>query len=187
MYYIPLKSSQRRFHEMRWIAFYLTSEIRSPGAVAYWARIDGMEVKMRKDIPTPWTAKRDKREHMFVYRLGEIQTLDRPIENKQGIRVSGHRWTSRLGLLRSSLLHELSIETEPEWRLYESLKAVGIKFSIAAGDVKIIDREDPRGRAWIVVEDRRVQYRGSGGFIIKVPNLSDSIFPNVESVIRFLK
>ena len=78
VYYMPLKISQRRFHELRWIAFYLPAELRKPGAVVYWARIKGMEVKTRGDVPTPWPAKRDYDEHMFVYRLSELQVLARP-------------------------------------------------------------------------------------------------------------
>ena len=106
--------------------------------------------------------------------------------NEVGSRVSGHRWTTRLGLLRASRLQELFLETEPEWRLYESLKAAGIKFSIEAGDVKMLDRDDPRGRAEFIVEERRIQYRGSGGFLLKAPNAVEHRLPNADAVIIFL-
>lgn len=186
LYYIPLKVSQRRFHETRWIAFYLPTELRKPGAVVYWARIEGMEVMTRKEIITPWPAKRDLDEQMFVYRLGEFQTLKNPVTNATGIRVSGHRWSTRLGLLRASLLQELFLETEPEWRLYESLKAADISFAVEADDAKVLDPNNPRGRAWFVVGEHRIQYRGSGGFLLKSPFTADQTLSNADAVIRLL-
>jgi uncharacterized protein len=184
---MPLKSSQRRFHELRWIAFYLPTELRKPGAVFYWARIEGLEVKTRREISTPWPTKRDYDEHMFVYRLSELEVLGNPVDNALGTRVSGHRWTTRLGLLRARLLQDLLLETEPEWRLYESLKAANVNFTIVAGDVKVLDQNDPRGRAWFIVGDRRIQYRGSGGFLLKALYSAEQTFPNAEAVIRLLR
>lgn len=166
-YYMPIKTSQRRFHELRGIAIYSPIELQSPGAIGCWAKVEGMEVKRRREIETPWEAKRGLDEYMFVWRLGEINGLDKPVANIQGTRISSHRWTTRLGLLRSTVLQELSLETEPEWRLYEAFKAEKIEFVIEAGDVKIIDRNDPAGRAWFLVGPRRIQYRGASGFFVK--------------------
>ena len=171
MYYIPIKTTQPRFHELRWVAIYLPAELRRPGAIVMWARIKGMEVKKRKEIVTPWSAKRHPDEQMFLYHLDKLKPLDQPVINEdkegKGSRLGSHRWTTRLGLLRARNLTELFLETEPEWRLYESLKAEGIIFSIQAGKVKGTDPLDPTGRAWFIINDKKVQYRGSSGFIIR--------------------
>lgn len=59
--------------------------------------------------------------------------LKNPVENlnkeEQGQRFSSHRWTTGLALDRARRLEELLLETEPEWRLFEALKAMGIFFS----------------------------------------------------------
>ncbi len=186
LYYVPLRSSQRRFHELRWLAIYQPSELRNPGAITHWARIEGMEVKTRREINTPWSAKRKADEQMFVYRLGEMKALDRSVINSNGLIFTSHRWTTRLGLLRANLLSDLSLETEPEWRLYESLQAAGMSFQVEAGQVKLIDPNDPVGRAWFHVGKLRIQYRGSGGFLVKDQDIERHLL-RIEDIVDVCK
>jgi len=118
--------------------------------VTHWARVLSVDVVERSEIATPWISRRGD-ERQVLYRLEPLLPLLRPVENlsKEG-RGSGPRsprWTSRLALLRASNLRELPLETEPEWRLYEDLRAVGSQFEIEPGKVRLVDPDDPRGRA----------------------------------------
>ena len=105
----------------------------------------------------------------------------------KGGRVGSHRWTTRLGLIRARNLTELFLETEPEWRLYESFKAEGIVFSIYAGKVKGTDPRDPAGRAWFIIGDKRVQYRGNSGFVIDEENNTHNYLSTPQQVIEKFK
>ena len=58
-------------------------------------------------------------------RLKEI-----PVINSSGYRFMQHRWTSRLGLEQVQNLEELLLETEPEWRLFEDLMALGARLPL---------------------------------------------------------
>ena len=188
-YYIPVKESQRRFHMTKWIAVYLPLEIRKPGAVAYWAKVQKVEVVPRRKIHTQWKSNRDKDQLQFLYYLENFMELPQPIinfENGIGRRFSGHRWTSRLALERAKNLTELFLETEPEWRLYEDLKAENIHFEIKAGSPKVIDPDDPKGRALFDVNGKKIQYLGSGGFKVKTPS-EDRYFASPSDVVVYLK
>lgn len=172
IYYVPIKTTQARFHKLQRVALYIPVELRRPGAVTLWAQVDGIEVKKRREIPTPWAPSRNAEEDVFVYHLAEIKELTSPIENKDDesskvILGGGHRWTTRLGLQRAKTLKELCLETEPEWRLYETLKACNIKFNIKADTAKATEPDDPHGRTWFVVGELRIMYKGSGGFLLE--------------------
>ncbi|MBI5676494.1 MAG: hypothetical protein HZC48_11820 [Nitrospirae bacterium] len=125
-----------------------------------------------------------------MYQLGELSYLSQPIDNKdgegdsQGFRI--HRWTYRLALQRAKNLKELFLETEPEWRLYEDLKAAGISFDIEPGAVKVIASDDPAGRAWFVVNNSRIQYRGIAGYLLRAMYHEDRYFSRTIDVIRAL-
>lgn len=172
-YYIPVpvKETQKRFLVARWVAIYLPAALRKPGAVTCWAKVNAIDIVPRKDIPTPWPASRNLEELQYVYRLENIADLQTPIENQSDDGVSKgfrtHRWTSRLALQRARTLKELSLETEPEWRLYEDLRASGIPVEIEPGPAKVVNPDDPSGRAWFVTNGGRIQYRGAGGYLLR--------------------
>jgi hypothetical protein len=189
-YYIPIKETQRRFYIAKWIAFYLPSELRTPGAIAYRAEIREIEIKPRKEINTPWAPSRDKDEDQFVYHIDDLCELNKPIENLEagvGKPFTSHRWTSRLALERARNLTELFLETEPEWRLYEELRASAIEFLLKPGEPKVSDPDNPSGRAWFKTQNGEIQYRGSSGFLLKTLFHEDRYFVQVSDVIKYLK
>lgn len=187
-YYIPVKEAQKRFHLTKWIAIYEPAALRRPGAITCWAKVKEVEILQRRGIRTPWDASHGAEELQFVYQIEGLYELSRPIENQdddgKGKAFRQHRWTSRLALQRAKNLKELLIETEPEWRLYEDLKATGISFDIEPGAVKVVNPDDPAGRAWFIVNDHRIQYRGTGGYILKTMHYEDRYFSQPVDVIR---
>ena len=169
-YYTPLVATQRRQFVARYIGLYSAAALRRPdkGAVTHLAEVKKVEIKRRGDIKTRWKPKRGEDETVLLYHLGAVEVLERPILNADGRRVGARTWLSRLAVERATELAHLSLETEPEWRLHERLVARGIAFHIEAGPVRLEDRADPRGRAWLCGEGWRVRYGGTGGFAIVV-------------------
>jgi hypothetical protein len=88
--------------------------------------------------------------------------------------------------LRASTLEELLLETEPEWRLYEDLRAVGSRFEIQAGRVRLTDPGDPRGRAVFAVGHTRVQYQGAAGFLVRRAGQDDLYLKDASDLITVL-
>jgi len=188
-YYIPVIASQKRFHVTKWIALYLPLEIRKPGAVACLAQVQKVEVVPRNKIHTQWESTRDKDQLQFLYYLENFIELPQPIinfENGIGQGFLRHRWTSRLALERAKNLTELFLETEPEWRLYEDLNAADIIFKLKPGIPKVLDPDDPKGRALFDVNGKKIQYLGSGGFKVKTPN-ENRYLASPSDVVIYLK
>lgn len=71
---------------------------------------------------------------------------------------------SRLLLRRAQSGKELFLETEPEWRLYDELRAKGVKLCLRSGEARILDPDDPRGRACFLVGPYTIRYAGADGF-----------------------
>jgi len=131
-------------------------------------------------------------ELQVLYRLGRVQELERPIVNKsgtgQGHPFRTHRWTSRLALERARVLEELFLETEPEWRLYEGLRARGVRFHIEPGPVKVPNPENPAGRAWFITENGILaRYAGASGFVIKERHGREKYFLKLEEVLQLFE
>jgi predicted component of viral defense system (DUF524 family) len=184
LYYTPLTKTQRRQYFTRWVAIYLPTALRRPGAVTHYAPVTSIEIKRRDEIITPWPINRDSEELQVVYQLGSLKELSRPIEN-QAQRFSIHRWTSRLGLLRAKILAELFLETEPEWRLYEDLQANGIDFQLEAGQISVIDPDNPTGRAQFVLHNNwRIRYAGAAGLVCKFSDGSEKQFATSKQIIE---
>jgi hypothetical protein len=187
-YYVRA-THQPRQYSTRYVALYIPASIQAPGAIAYCARVSSIDVLTRSEIATPWSSRR-KDEQQVLYTLEPLLPLSRPVKNviSEG-RASGprsSRWTSRLALLRASNLRELLLETEPEWRLYEDLRAEGFQFEIEPGRVKLIDPDDPRGRATFVVGDIRVRYSGAAGFAVRKSNNEEIYNTSLTGVMNFL-
>ncbi|MBC7231342.1 MAG: DUF2357 domain-containing protein [Actinobacteria bacterium] len=189
-YYTPLTSTQRLQFAVRWLAIYSPASLRKPGAVSHFAQVERIDVLKRKDIVTPWPAEREGDELQVVYYLEEVRELNPSIENRgangRGIRFSRNRWTSLLALQRAEELRELFLETEPEWRLYDGLRAAGINFSIYPGQPLQKKEEEPKGRASFLVGELTIQYRGSAGFSIKHPTYEDNK-SSAEHVLEYIE
>lgn len=186
-YYAPLTPHQSRQLVSRWVAIYSPALLRSRGAVTHVASVEQIEVTPRSKIETPWASMWGPDQLHVVYQLGNLLELDKPIENSGppglGERFSNNRWTSRLGLLRATVLRELLLETEPEWRLYEQLRVAGVEFNLNPGPAKLQDEDDPIGRTWFVTERLQVQYRGSAGFLVKTDTLPDEYYADLTKTL----
>ena len=185
--YLPRQSKQLA---ARWVAIYSAGLLRKPGAVTHWARVEGVDVKKRREIDTPWPPRGSANEQFVLYKLGEVRELPAPIENREtdrrSQRFSKNQWTTRLGIEQASELKQIALETSMEWRLYEQLRLANIEFTLKLGSVKVQDETDPRGRAWFVTKHARVQYRGSAGFLIRRPDFRDEYESDLEELVERL-
>lgn len=162
LYYAPLRRLGPRRFLAKWVAFYeARGDGDGPGAITYEAPVKGVSVRRRGEIETPWPP-RDPDELCVVYELGELVARVPPIAVPHGIR--SFRWASRLSLRRARREDELYLETEPEWRLYDELRARGIPFIVRPGSPEVVDPDDVRGRAVFEVGGYRVRYEGAAGF-----------------------
>lgn len=139
-----------------------------------------VDVKPRGAIKTPWVPSRPD-ELCVVYTLSEVRAREHPIPIYHGMRW--FRWASRLSLSRAREGSELYLETEPEWRLYDELKAKGITFCLRPDDPKVPDPDDPRGRAVFEVGTWRIRYAGAAGFRM-VSGKTTVYEPSVKRVIE---
>lgn len=169
LYYMPFFRTQQRQVNTRWIVFYSPKALRNPGGVTHLASVERIDIVKRKDIMTPWEVRRKPDELQVLYYLGEIKELERAIdnldENERGQAFRRHRWTSRLALERAQNVKELLLETEPEWRLFEDLRAKHIEFYLEPGPVKMVDPKNPRGRVkFVLANGSKIRYAGFSGF-----------------------
>ncbi len=167
-YYAPLVKTQRRQFVARAIGLYEPGALRRPdkGAVTYLADVHKIEVKRRDELDTTWPATLDDETMVLVYHLLPPVEIKRPIENTDGRRMGVRTWSSRLAVDRATELGHLVLETEPEWRLHETLTAHGIAFSVEATKARVEDPTDPHGRALFHGAGWRARYGGSGGFAV---------------------
>ncbi len=127
------------------------------------AEVLAVDVKRRGEITTPWPPAHPE-DLCVVYTLAEVQERPRPILLEHG--MPRYRWASRLSLSRAREGSQLYLETEPEWRLYDELKAKGIEFRLRAGHPEVPDPDDPRGRAVFEVGPWQIRYAGAAGFLM---------------------
>lgn len=183
LYYAPLTALGRRKFSARWVAFYQGRKDRNGqiGAVTHEAEVLAVDVKPRGAIKTPWAPTFSTDELCIVYTLSEVREREHPIPVDHG--VGRYRWASRLSLSRAREGSELYLETEPEWRLYDELRAKGIDFRLRPDDPEVIDPDNPRGRAIFEVGSWRIRYDGAAGFrVVKAETILHE--PTVERVIE---
>ncbi len=146
-----------------------------------------IDVQPRKGIKTPWSAARSNEDLQVIYHLGEIESLSHPIENRgddgKGQRFSEVRWASRLSLERATVITELFLESEPEWRLYEELQAAQIPFSLKQASPGSMSQDEPGWRTWFVFANgTRIRYAGIHGFLLETASGSEEIIPAAAGV-----
>jgi len=167
LYLAPLsKIGKHRRLDIRWLGFFepATMTGKGFGAVRYASRVLHIDVVQRRQIDTPWVSRGNPGDQYLLFHIEEPQKLPRPIRNTDRHRIT-FRWGTRYSLEHASTMNELYMETEAERRLWEELKNAGIPFTTEAGRVSAINPEDPSGRTTFVLdEERRVRYQGSGGF-----------------------
>jgi uncharacterized protein len=186
-YYKPLSQQQDLQFAAKILAIYSPSGGTGSGSVTHWAPIIELRIAERSAIRTPWATGQAGNERQIVYKLGGVQELKPAIRNPSGQRLGSHRWTSHLALRRASTLEELLLETEREWRLYEDMKAIGVRFRLRARPPKDIDPDKPRGRVWFDLDDgRSVRFAGSSGFLVRAHGVEDRFHARSEDLIEDL-
>lgn len=186
LYYMPVLKTQLRQYATKWVAIYSPLEIRRPGAVTHYARVESIDIVKRKEILTPWRPKRNLDELQVTFKLGEVIEKKPPIINSSGYSFTQHRWTSRLGLERARNLEELLLETEPEWKLFEDLRALGAKFTLDPSEpVRLLDKDNPYGRVWFRLKDGlSIRYAGASGYAIKkIPGSKPQYFVDYNKLL----
>lgn len=169
MYYIRLPKTPHRHFRVGSVALYCPRPMRSVPAIAYSGKVKEIEVLPRSEIQTPWVSRGPGDQNMIVYRLEAVRPLASPIENRDESKTSFRqdRWTSRLGINRATTAIEISFETEPEWRLYEMLRAEKIEFKPRLDAVKLEKSASPSGRACFQLSSGvSVRYDSANGFLI---------------------
>jgi hypothetical protein len=173
IYYQPRTKYQRRQFFVKQVALYIPMGLNEPNGIRYVADVERIEVLDRSEIATPWSARTTG--EVVVYRLGQVRPLARPIELQPQETMAGHwRWTTRLGLQRAQSLRETGLETEPEWRLLEWLRANRMPVEIRLAMAGVPKAEDPKGRAKFRLESgEEIRFDGSNGFLVKRAGISD--------------
>lgn len=169
IYYHPLPNSPHRHFRVVSVALYSPKVVGKTAAISHAAEVDAIEVRPRKTINTPWESRGSGDKLMLVYHLKSLKALPRPIENRSGDLTTfrSDRWTTRLGISRARTAMEIILETEPEWKFYEILRARGIDFRIAADRVRLESPDAPAGRAWFLLsKGDKVRYDGANGFLV---------------------
>ena len=125
---------------------------------------------------------------MVLYRLGPVRALAKPIGLTSQETMSGHwRWTTRLGLQRAQTLSEVGLETEPEWRLLEWLRANNIVPEIKLATASVQSADNPKGRAWFhLPTGETVRFDGSNGFLWRSDSAADR-YLTLEALMCFRK
>lgn len=186
-YYIPFTHTQPRQLVSRWVAIYLPTPVRRPGAITYLAAIESFELRKRNEINTPWGPENTDNELQVVYRLGEVRELERPIENRGptelGKRFLRSQWTSRLAIMRATELREIFMESSAEWRLYEQLRLADIDFTLKPPPARLRDENEPANRTWFVRKQLRVQYRETAGFLLRQNGVRDEYKSDLTEVV----
>jgi hypothetical protein len=163
LFYTP-EMKQPRLFATKLVAFYRHGSASKRGRIERWAEVESIEVRRRSEIETPWTPRRDPEERQVVFHLRDVRT-GLSIANTRGERVSTNRWSTRLALMRAERLEELLLETEPEWRLYEHLRATRQEVMVGSGRVRTRSTE-PQGRALFRIRDDEVRHEHGSRFAI---------------------
>ncbi len=182
-YYHPLAKTQRRQYIVKQVAIYIPAGFDEPNGIRYVADVEYFEILDRSAIPTSWPARRD--EKMMLYHLGPVRALDEPINFVTGDYMPPQgRWTTRLGLERARTVNEIALETEPEWRMLEWLRASHTQHSIRLAPPRVQNVENPKGRAWFhFASGDRIRYDGANGFLWQ-PTDRDQCYVTLKDFIQ---
>jgi hypothetical protein len=155
------------------------------------AKVLNCRIVRRSEVVTPWAATRSDDE-VVLYELAPLTHLPREVLNEddtgRGTRVGVRRWSSRLALERARTLVELFLESEPEWRLYEELRARDVRFQLRVLPPKLRRAEDLRGRVQVVMDDGRVvAWAGAAGFLLRDAAGRETSVATVPGVVAALE
>jgi hypothetical protein len=121
-YYLPYQKSILS-HDLEYVAIYQSERsFGQDSGVKYYGRINGVEIKKRKEIKVPTNKRLEK--YYLVFNVDSWEELDKPIK-PEGYGVSGsHIYTSMMLLEKAKTIPELSIKTLEEWRTWLELKRI---------------------------------------------------------------
>ncbi|MHB8899785.1 MAG: nuclease domain-containing protein, partial [Thermoguttaceae bacterium] len=188
-FYHPLPKTPHRHFRVVCVALYSPKSLLQTPAISHAGQVAAIEVRPRKDLDTPWTWRGSGSDLMLVYRLGSVQRLPRLIENRSDDSTTFRmdRWTSRLALNRARSAIEIILETEPEWRLYEVLRARKIQFQIVTDRIRVQSPDSPVGRAWFKLpNETRVRYDGANGFLLDDAVLERRSYYSLAELLKVL-
>ncbi len=189
-YYVPLSKGQPRQFATKQVVFYEPASLHSDsiGRVETSAAVRDCRVVRRADIKTPWPSQRVG--EFVLYELDELTPLVHPLLSRTvdgtAQRMGSHRWTSRLGLSRARTITELLLESEPEWRLYEELKANGIAFTLRALGPQLGNPEQLRARVSFEIGVFRSRWSGVTHFEVERGSAKPTLFPSAAAVVAHL-
>lgn len=187
IYYHPLPKSPHRHFRVVSVALYSPKSLLQTPSISHVANVEAIEVRPRQQLTTPWSSRGSGDDLMLVYRLRSVVPLERPIENRSDDSTTFRmdRWTSRLGLARARTAMEIILETEPEWKLYEMLRARRIDFQISADRVRLQSKDSPAGRVWFQLPNSvRVRYDGANGFLVADGSLDRRSFHTLAELLN---
>lgn len=81
LHYAPIK---RELRAPDFLAFYAPRSKHGAGALTHVARVIAQERVKRSEVSTPWPATHALDEECVLYRLAQVEALERPIENHSG-------------------------------------------------------------------------------------------------------
>jgi predicted component of viral defense system (DUF524 family) len=189
LYYHPLPKTPHRHFRVGAVALYLPRTLLSTAGIGYVGRVARVDVRPRGRIDTPWRARTSESQLMIVYELSSIDPLPKVIENKPNDAAvfRSDRWTSRLGLQRAKSALEIILETEPEWRLYETLTSAGYNFRLRADRIRIESDDCPVGRAWFVIDLLgQVRFDGANGYLFRDHDTAETSYHTLNRLLDLL-
>lgn len=86
------------------------------------------------------------------------------------------------------MLPELFLESEPEWRLYEGLRAANLSFKLVPAPPGALSTDESPWRTWFQIENNyaRIRYAGVNGFKLESKHAAPEFFGSAEQVVDWL-
>lgn len=184
-YYFPyINPEHGRQWRLSWIALFLPQNLSGEkyGAVTWKGKVKKIDVVDRNELNVPWHSTK-KQSKAFLCHIESWESIS-PIFNQFGETIQ-NMWTTSLGLTCAKNMHELLLETVPEWLLYERLNRENIKFRIKANKVPKLE-DYGHGNASFIIEKtgHRVVYLGSNGFTVFFEDGNSQVVGSFERVVK---
>ena len=121
IYYTPYKKSILK-RDLRYVALFQSQKLFSENyGVKYYAKINDIEIKSRREIDFP--SNRNPDSQYLVFYIDDWQELDTAIE-PEGYGIRSFIYSNFMLLNKASTIPELSIKTYREWRIWVELMRV---------------------------------------------------------------
>ena len=168
---MPLLKHPRLQLGARRIAFYRPGDDDTLGVVGWSALVSDAGI-VRDAAGTLTFGNTAGHEGLWArFDLGALAPLNRSVSaTPQALSLESlgqHRWTTVLALERAQTVSELLLETEADWRLYETLKAAGIAFSLQPRSAPAPATPDGSGRARFLLGRWSIHHNGAAGYCIE--------------------